>query len=87
MNDETIHKPIVRSKDEMAKIAAGRVEFDTATDALREQGCHPSVYERGIMFRFHVNRFGNFWHDAKTPLEALRGAVKAWEDAGRPEEG
>lgn len=46
---------------------------------LRQCGCDPSIYARGDrLYRAHVNRAGNHWHDASTKSAAIRGAVMMW---------
>ena len=54
---------------------------------LARLGCRPSIYFRGDQWRAHVNMAGNCWADADTPSEALRLAVRMWEQAGRPMDG
>ena len=54
---------------------------------LKSHGCYPSIYRRGDVWRAHVNAAGNFWADARTPLEALEEAVKLWQDKGCPMDG
>jgi len=54
---------------------------------LTDDGCYPSIYYRGELWRAHVNAAGGYWHDDTTPLRALRGAVKAWKKAGKPVDG
>ena len=54
---------------------------------LANEGCFPSIYRRGDIWRAHVNAAGNCWHEGTTPLRALRGAVKLWEIAGKPADG
>ena len=64
--------------------------MDSLSEALRDlakQGCVPSVYRRGDLWRAHVNMAGNCWADESTPLKALRAAVKLWERAGKPVDG
>lgn len=51
---------------------------------LKAEGCYPSVYRRGPkLWRAHVNMAGGFWDDGRTPLSALRKAVKAWRKRGK----
>jgi len=54
---------------------------------LAEQGCFPSIYRRGEVWRAHVNAAGNYWADANTPYKALREAVASWRGAGKPMDG
>ncbi len=56
--------------------------------ALEEEGCYPCVSLRAIgHWRAHVNSAGNYWGEGRTPKRALRRAVTAWEQAGRPVDG
>ena len=55
--------------------------------SLRNQGCFPSIYSRGKLWRAHVNMAGNYWEDAETPFIALNLAVDLWERAGKPMDG
>lgn len=54
---------------------------------LARLGCVPGIYRRGNLWRAHVNIAGNFWHDAESPVEAMRVAVRAWMKAGCPLDG
>lgn len=55
---------------------------------LKAEGCYPSIYRRGPkIWRAHVNQCGNYWDDGRTPLAALRKAVKAWRKNGKPMDG
>jgi len=54
---------------------------------LAKEGCHPSIYRRGDLWRAHVNAAGNYWADRKTPQAALEAAVKLWIKAGKPMDG
>ena len=54
---------------------------------LTRQGCYPSIYRRGDLYRAHVNIAGNYWEDEKTPYKAMRSAIKLWENAGKPMDG
>ena len=54
---------------------------------LESQGCFPSIYKRGRMWRAHVNRAGNFWDESPDPVFALAAATRAWKRAGKPMDG
>ena len=55
---------------------------------LVKQGCFPCIiYRGGGIWRAHVNGTGNYWADGKTPLKALREAMRLWEHAGNPMDG
>ena len=54
---------------------------------LKNEGCFPSLYLRGDVWRAHVNRAGNFWADDKSPLNAIRRAANMWRNAGKPKDG
>ena len=54
---------------------------------LQKQGCFPSLYLRGGIWRAHINASGNFWADALTPTEAMEKAVKFWQKKGKPMDG
>ncbi len=54
---------------------------------LTNDGCYPSIYYRGKLWRAHVNAAGTYWHDGTTPLRALRGAVRLWKKAGKTMDG
>jgi hypothetical protein len=54
---------------------------------LANDGCYPSLYRRGDLWRAHVNAAGNFWADNTTPLNAMREAVRLWRKAGKPVDG
>jgi hypothetical protein len=54
---------------------------------LRSEGCFPSIYRRGDLWRAHVNAAGNYWHDDTTPLKAMQEAVRLWKRAGKPVDG
>lgn len=54
---------------------------------LQSDGCFPSIYFRGDVWRAHVNAAGNFWHDDATPLKAMLGAVRLWKHSGMPVDG
>jgi len=51
---------------------------------LREQGCDPSVYERGKLQRFHVDRYGNFWEDHIELFKAAEIDTNNWIEKGMP---
>lgn len=51
---------------------------------LKNNGCTPSIYLRGSVWRAHVFRAGNFWEDGRTPTEAMYKAIELWTNAGRP---
>ena len=35
-----------------------------------KQGHNPSLYKRGDVWRYHLDRFGNQWEDGKHPVNA-----------------
>ena len=43
-----------------------------ASDCGKEYIDRPSIYQRGIQWRYHKVRAGNEWNDADTPLRAAR---------------
>lgn len=43
---------------------------------LAAMGYTPGIYRRGRLWRAHTNVAGNCWHDGRTPLTALRGAIR-----------
>lgn len=56
--------------------------------SLTKEGCFPSIYRRGKqLWRAHVNTSGNFWADGRTPLSAMRKAVRLWKKANKPMDG
>lgn len=63
------------------------VELARVLADLTDQGCSPGIYRRGSYWRAHVNCAGNFWSDGRTPLQALRFAIRLWEYAGKPKDG
>lgn len=66
------------------------MKVDTLSAMLKDlakQGCVPSVYCRGGLWRAHVNMAGNSWADASTPLKAMQDAVLVWKRAGKPVDG
>jgi maltose-binding protein MalE len=56
-------------------------------EQLVYQGCFPSIYRRGKVWRAHVNAAGNFWSEDKDPERALSMAVQLWEQRGKPMDG
>jgi len=55
---------------------------------LMDQGCVPNLYKRSKNeYRFHVNRYGNFWEDDSDRCKACERAVNNWIEAGMPKEG
>jgi hypothetical protein len=52
--------------------------YDEIVILLRKIGCDPGVYARGKLYRFHINKCGNFWADAPTELDACIEAVRNW---------
>lgn len=55
---------------------------------LLDHGCEPNIYKRSKdVFRFHVNRAGNFWEDDVDKCKACERAVNNWIQAGMPKEG
>lgn len=54
---------------------------------LKNQGCFPSIYLRGNVWRAHVNAGGNYWEESDTPLKALTLATSVWVSAGKPIDG
>ena len=51
---------------------------------LMDEGCEPYLGKRGKnLYRFHVNRAGNFWADAATAHEACEIAVNDWLASGK----
>ncbi len=61
--------------------------LNTLLKRLASEGCHPSIYKRGDLWRAHVNAAGNYWADDTTPLKAMREAVKLWQAAGKSVDG
>ena len=54
---------------------------------LVAQGCVPSIYRRGLVWRAHVNAAGNFWADHECALQALNEAERLWRRKGCPLDG
>jgi|GEM_PF-3431950 len=59
------------------------MSYEQLRHYLITEGCEPSLYKRGHLYRAHVNRGGNFWEDAETPIKALRKASMLWVNSGR----
>lgn len=50
---------------------------------LAKIGCTPAIYYRGRgLWRAHVNASGNFWHNGRSPMSALIGAIRLWRKRG-----
>ena len=55
---------------------------------LESEGAKPSIsYRGGGVWRAHVNRFGNYWEDSDTPLNAIKAATDRWMIAKCPLDG
>lgn len=50
---------------------------------LKEQGCHPSLYRRGNLWRVHINMAGNWWAEDKSLSNAVSMAIDAWIKGGK----
>ena len=54
---------------------------------LMDEGCYPSIYRRGNLWRAHINKAGNFWADGESAFAALEDAVTFWVENGCPMDG
>jgi len=46
---------------------------------LRGNGHDPCFYKRGDLYRAHVDRFGNSWAEAETPIKAIELTYESWK--------
>jgi hypothetical protein len=54
---------------------------------LKEQGCHPSIYRRGDLWRVHINMAGNWWEEHESLSKAVNMAIDAWVKGGKVMDG
>jgi len=68
---------IKRLKEENDSLAAGVVELVHYAALDGRNGNEPSIYRRGDVWRYHVNRCGNNWEDDADPAKAARLAKRS----------
>lgn len=50
--------------------------FEELLQGLRELGWRPGLYSRGKLWRAHTQVGSNCWHDGRTPVTAMKGAIR-----------
>lgn len=54
---------------------------------LKGQGCHPSIYRRGDLWRVHINMAGNWWEEHESLSKAVNMAIDTWVKGGKMMDG
>lgn len=59
-------------------------KVDNILNKFRDHNLRPHIYQRGMGWRCYANKYGNYWEDGSTPLEAAQRCYCSWVDLGMP---